>query len=164
MPPTVAIIGSFKQHYKPVLDVWSLFRSRGYVITSPKGDPVIEEGIPFVRFTSDPVAEDDAAVQTIALHRILRADFVYVVAPGGYVGRTTCYEIGRIIQAGRPIYFSAQPNDLPLCIPPQRIRTAQEIAEGLADGTLRLERLFSCPIDGYGESEEDLFLGRWHVE
>jgi len=40
-----------------------------------------------------------------------------VIAPEGYVGRTTCYEIGRIVQAARPLYFSQRPKDLPLYVP-----------------------------------------------
>ncbi|GAA1873712.1 hypothetical protein [Asanoa iriomotensis] len=113
----VAIIGSFKQHYSAVREALASFRRAGIEVTTPKGAEIQEEGIAFVRFHSDPPEWDDSTVQTIALHRILRADAVYVVAPGGYVGRTTCYEIGRIFQAARPIYFSEHPDDLPVAIP-----------------------------------------------
>jgi hypothetical protein len=108
---TVAVIGSFRQHYEPIRQTWRLFTDNGFRVTSPKGSPIIENGIPFVRFETDPQEWDDPMVQTIALHRILRADLTYVVAPGGYVGRTTCYEVGRIVQAKRPIYFSDMPDE-----------------------------------------------------
>ncbi|GAB1511728.1 hypothetical protein JCM33774_37700 [Actinophytocola sp. KF-1] len=94
MGRTVAIIGSFRQHYPDVLVAWLEFRDAGWEVTSPLGSQVIEEGIPFVRFRTDEPAWDDPTVQTAALHRILRACLTYVVAPGGYVGRTTCYELG----------------------------------------------------------------------
>lgn len=129
MPGSVAIIGSFKQHYRIVLDAWRTFMDAGWHVTSPLGDPIVEEGIPFVRFSSDEVSWDDPEVQTVALHRILRADVVYVVAPGGYVGNTTCYEIGRIIQADRPIYFSARPDDLPILVPDDRVTTPAQLVE-----------------------------------
>lgn len=117
----IAVIGSFRQHYKNILEVLSAFKSNGHLVTTPLGATIIEEGIPFVRFESDSENLDDCCVQSIALHRILRADLVYVVAPDGYVGRTTCYEIGRVIQAMHPIYFSAQLEDLPVRIPSERI-------------------------------------------
>jgi hypothetical protein len=47
------------------------------------------------------------------------------VAPNGYVGRTTCYEIGRLVQAARPVYFSDPPDDLPLFVPQSHVLTPQ---------------------------------------
>jgi hypothetical protein len=126
---SVAIIGSFRQRYEHVLQAWQLFTDAGLAVTSPRGDPVIEPGIPFVRFTSDEAEHSDALVQTIALHRIMRADFAYVVAPAGYVGRTTCYEVGRLLQAPRPVYFSEQPNDLPVAVPPSHLASAAALLD-----------------------------------
>ncbi len=125
--PTVAIIGSFRQFYEQVLDAWQKISASGIAITSPLGSRIITAGVPFVRFESDDEALDDAMVQTLALHRILRADLVYVVAPFGYVGRTTCYEIGRILQAGKSIYFSEFPKDLPVRVSPDRVTTPTQL-------------------------------------
>src|ERR1044071_756506 len=104
---TISSIGSFRQHYRDVLAAWLEFANAGWVITSPLGTPIIEGGIPFVRFESDEPSWDDPTVQTVALHRILRAELTYVVVPGGYIGRTTSYELGRVMQANQPVYFSA---------------------------------------------------------
>lgn len=117
----MSIIGSFRQFYDDVLSAWRSFAAAGWRITSPLGSPIIRPGIPFVRFVTDPDDWDDATVQTAALHRILRADLTYVIAPGGYVGRTTCYELGRIIQAAQPVYFSEQPRDLPIAVPDHHV-------------------------------------------
>lgn len=136
----------------------------GSRLLPPKGDPIIKDGIPFVRFTSDSQEYDDPAVQTLALHRILTADLVYVVAPDGYVGRTTCYEIGRVIQAGHPIYFSAQPSDLPLRVPIEHIKSPRELVDGLRTGDLRLKRLFASIEEDYALSEEDLLEERLRDE
>lgn len=130
----VAIIGSFRQHYNTVIGALLAFRGAGIEITTPKGTGIQEEGIEFVRFHSDPPEWDDPTVQTVALHRILRADAVYVVAPGGYVGRTTCYEIGRVLQAGKPLYFSSHPNDLPIAIPDSHVMTPSALAELVLKG------------------------------
>lgn len=127
--PTVAIIGSFKQHNSAVKDACRIFRDAGVFVTSPLGVEIIKEGIPFVRFTTDNADSSDPEVQVLALHRIFRAQFVYVVAPSGYVGRTTCYEIGRVLQARRPIYFSARPNDLPIWVPNEFILSPSVLAQ-----------------------------------
>jgi hypothetical protein len=52
--------------------------------------------------------------QSRTLGRIIAADLTFVTAPNGYIGRTTCYEIGRLVQARRPLFFSERPKDLPI--------------------------------------------------
>ena len=56
------------------------------------------------------------------------------MAPDGDVGRATAYEIGRLVQAGRPLYFSAAPDDLPLAVPDSHVLGADELASGVRDG------------------------------
>jgi hypothetical protein len=126
---SVSIIGSFRQCYDDVLRAWRSFASAGWLVTSPRGSPVIQPGIAFVRFVTDPVDWDDPTVQTATLHRILRADLTYVVAPRGYIGRTTCYELGRITQAHHPVYFSARPEDLPIAIPDSHVATVDDLVD-----------------------------------
>lgn len=133
-PLSVAIIGSFRTHYKAVLESVSLFNKAGLIITTPAGDRVIEPGVQFVRFESNDPKRSDVEIQTEAVYNILRADFVFVVAPEGYIGRTTCYEIGRVIQARKPIYFSEHPLDLPIQVPDSHIQSASLIANKAAAG------------------------------
>jgi hypothetical protein len=125
--PSVSIIGSFRQFYDDVLRALRSFTDAGWIITSPRGSPIIRPGIPFVRFVTDPTDWDDATVQTATLHRILRADLTYVIAPQGYLGRTTCYELGRIIQADQPVYFSAQPKDLPITVSDEHVASVEDL-------------------------------------
>lgn len=128
LPITIAVIGSFRQHNAIVQETCDIFRMVGIVVTSPLGVEIVESNIPFVRFTSDNSTWTDHAVQTLALHRIFSATLTYVVAPGGYVGRTTCYEIGRILQAKKPIYFSERPNDLPIYLSEDFIVDARSLS------------------------------------
>jgi hypothetical protein len=98
-------------------------------------------------------------VQTIAMHRILRAELTYVIAPEGYVGRTTCYEIGRIVQANQPLYFSHHPRDLPLLVPDTHIADIVELIS-------RLRGVAPVPLRTYGheqdaEWERQLILGNY---
>jgi len=158
---SVALIGSFRQHYSAVLESLTAFEAVGLVVTTPKGTRIVKRGIPFVRFKSDETEWANEMVQVAALHRILRADFVFVVVPNGYVGRTTCYEIGRVIQAGKPVYFSDRPEDLPLWIADSHICSAACIVEQIQCGTFRPELLHTDVSSTVEELERDLLNGRY---
>jgi len=158
---SVALIGSFRQHYDAVRDVFCVFRKAGLTVTTPLGTEIIRHGIPFVHFQSDAQQWSDEMIQTLALHRILRADFVYVVAPEGYVGRTTCYEIGRVVQAQHPLYFSTRPKDLPVHIPATHILSADQIA-----GRIRHDGFVPAPVhaaetNDVASLERDLIDGEY---
>ena len=153
---SVAVIGSFKQHNASVQKVCADLRASGVTVKSPKGIDIVQKGIDFVRFHSDPADWPDSAVQSLALHRIFAADLVYVVAPTGYVGKTTCYEIGRVVQRGQPIYFSAQPVDLPLRVPPMFILDHAALVHLLNDSSWLPTLLYEHENDRIAELERDL--------
>ena len=117
MSARIAIIGSFRRdRYGGVLDVLETFAASGFDIVSPSGSAIVD-GVEFVRFATDDASSSDQEIQSSTLERIFSAHAVYVAAPGGYVGRTTCYEIGRVVQRRQPVYFSEYPVDLPVHIP-----------------------------------------------
>jgi len=158
---TVALIGSFRQDYARVQQVWRQLTDCGVEVTSPRGSSILEEGIPFVRFHTDPERWDDPTVQMVALHRIMRADLTYVVVSDGYVGRTTCFEIGRVSQAGRPLYFSEVPLDLPLAIPEENVLTPEELLTRLASDEFTPQP-FDATSSGWCERlGQALVLGRF---
>lgn len=154
---SVAIIGSFRQHYAEVLVAWSVFDAAGWTITSPRRSAIIDEGVEFVRFESDPPDWDDGMVQMIAMHRIMRSDFTYVVAPDGYIGRTTCYELGRLLQADRPVYFSERPHDLPVAIPATRVLDPASLVATM--GQSGPTSVYGADSDDYANLERRLLRG-----
>lgn len=115
---SVAVIGSFREkNYPKVVLTIAKFRAAGLAVSSPSGSEIVS-GVEFVRFATDLAEMTDAEIQTATLERIFSADVVYVVTgDGGYVGKTTCYEVGRIVQRKQPIYFFEHPDDLPVHIP-----------------------------------------------
>lgn len=125
---TCSIIGSFRQYYERVVDVIDLFETIGIHVLSPKRSSVVDPNEWFVRLQTDKPEFDPAQIQLIALHRILRSVFVYVVAPDGYVGKTTCYEIGRIHERNVPLYFSERPLDLPIAVASSSVIAPEELA------------------------------------
>ena len=149
--PSVALIGSFRKHYQQILLARNVFQVRGITVTSPLGNAVVDENVLFVRFDTEFEGEDDPTVQGYALHRIMRADAVYVVIPTGYIGRTTCYEVGRVVQAARPVYFSDAPHDLPLQVPNRFVVSPEQLADlilapGRSLSTLHAEGNDQCSV------------------
>ena len=112
----VAIIGSFQKYYDDILSIIILFKQAGLHVLSPKESFVSDRIKDFVIFESDRKDYNPAEIQIITLEKILKADAVYVYNPNGYVGKTTCYEIGFCFSKNKPIYFYSYPDDLPIPI------------------------------------------------
>lgn len=112
----VAIIGSFQKYYDDILSIIILFKQAGLHVLSPKESFVSDRIKDFVIFESDRKDYNPAEIQMITLEKILKADAVYVYNPNGYVGKTTCYEIGFCFSKNKPIYFYSYPDDLPIPI------------------------------------------------
>jgi hypothetical protein len=117
----VAIIGSFRKYFAAMTNARDCCGAAGLAVSTPASGDVVDDSVTFVRLTTDDAGLADEAIQAVATNRIIRADAVYVVAPNGYVGRTTCWEVGRAMQAGRPVYFSEPPEDLPIRVPATHI-------------------------------------------
>ena len=133
---SVALIGSFRKHLPQIREARAFFVGRGVEVTTPRGEEVLDTDAEFIRFHEEFNTEQNHTIQTITMHRILRADATYVVNVGGYLGNTGCYEIGRIVHAGRPLYFSERPRDLPLLVPNEFIVTRERMAALLLEGPL----------------------------
>jgi hypothetical protein len=111
---TISVIGSFRQHYAQAVRAVKEFQSLGVTVASPGVSRIVNPGASFPRFETDSPQSPDQAIQAAAIGKIIGSDLAYVVAPGGYVGRTTCYELGWIHACDIPVYFSAVPRDLPI--------------------------------------------------
>ncbi|MFD4671822.1 hypothetical protein ACFWNN_18965 [Lentzea sp. NPDC058450] len=114
MTAEVAVIGSFRQHYDEVVAAVVELVESGLTVTTPPISSITNPGELFVRFELDPPHVSDGEIQAATLKKILSSDAVYVVAPNGYIGRTTCYELGRVHEKGVPVFYSEVPVDLPL--------------------------------------------------
>lgn len=114
----VALIGSFQKalNYQRVLEIIQAFRAAGLTVVSPTGTAVTSNRDGFVVFESDDFKQSNEKIQQDTLNNIFTAEAVYVVDVAGYLGWTTCYEIGRLIERQIPLYFLEHPTDLPLCI------------------------------------------------
>lgn len=125
----VSIIGSFRRYYAQVLEALAIFEGSGIHVLSPARSRIINSTDEFVRFATDPPFSANADIQDRAFDNIFRSDAVYVVAPQGYIGRTTCLEIGRVLDRGMPLYFSEAPGDLPIRISADQIASPTQLVE-----------------------------------
>lgn len=125
---TVAIVGSFRRHYGEVVAVARIFTAAGLRVVSPAISRIVNPGEEYVRFESDPPDLTDQRIQALTTARILAADLVYVVAPGGYIGRTTSYELGRAHERGVPVRYSEPPADLPIEIGPEQVVPVERLS------------------------------------
>ncbi|MCA2213007.1 hypothetical protein [Jidongwangia harbinensis] len=129
----MAIIGSFRKHHAEVVAAGRAFRSQGIDVMSPPDSEVLDPSLDFVRFASDPTSLADHELQARALHRILSASFVYAVLPGGYLGRTSGFEMGQVIRGQVPLFFSDfPPVDLPILVHPSAVVDAATLAGEVA--------------------------------
>jgi hypothetical protein len=133
---TCSIIGSFRKHFPEALLARRDFESVGIDVLSPWEAEIVDPSAAFVRLGTDSSDHSDVRIQLIALHRILRSELVYVVDPGGYVGPTTAYEIGRVVDWKIPLYFSDHPRDLPILVSDEMIVSAGDLAVRLKEGGL----------------------------
>jgi len=126
--PSVSLVGSFRQHYAQVVHAAEIFAAAGIAIRSPAVSRIVNPGEEYPRFESDPPAFLDHHIQAATFEKIFSSDFVYVVTPGGYIGRTTSYELGRVHERGIPVYFSEPPKDLPIEIHAGSVLDPQRLA------------------------------------
>jgi ADP-ribose pyrophosphatase YjhB (NUDIX family) len=129
---SVALIGSFRQHYREVLAAARIFADAGLTVKSPPIGRIVDSGREFVRFESDPPEASDQQLQAATLQKILTSDLVYVVNPGGYIGRTTAYELGCVRERGMAVYYAEPPADLPIAVPDGTVVDARRLVEIIA--------------------------------
>lgn len=112
----ISIIGSFRKYYEEIKKTLILLEQNNIEVLSPKSSEITHSVEDFVIFASDNHNLTPSEIQTETLNRILKSDVVYVYDPDGYIGRTTCYEIGVIRTTTIPLLFLERPKDLPIMV------------------------------------------------
>lgn len=128
MEKTVAIIGSFQKYYGEITDIIKLFQRNNLRVTSPADSSIVGAIGQFVILGTDDKRLTEADIEMITLKKIIDSDFVYVYAPGGYVGKTTSYEIGACLLINKPLFYSERVDDLPIPILEEQILKPDEFA------------------------------------
>lgn len=129
MAGSIAFIGSFRKpdHYAIVKNCIEVFQKNGIFVNSPRGSDIIGSIEDFVLFETDEKGLSPEDIQMITLNKILKSDMVFVCNLDGYVGRTTCYEIGFCFSRRIPLYFLSSPKDLPIPVPADHIVSVEKL-------------------------------------
>jgi hypothetical protein len=102
----IVLIGSYRKHRDILFQIREEFISHGIKVLRPQTDEVIQvEG--WVRLAGDP--STPTGVQQEQLRAIDRADAVYVVNPGGYIGPSGMLQCGYAHAQDIPIWFAEPP-------------------------------------------------------
>lgn len=118
--PQVVLCGSFRRDFPGLQLVYQALLDRGALVLAPRldrplGERIVRKGDPSSEFV---MLEGDHGKPTEIERRhvaaIEFADFVWLHAPDGYVGRSVAFELGVAHAAGIPVYSLAVPHDLAL--------------------------------------------------
>ena len=140
MIKSIAIIGSFQKYYEDVVGLISFFTNNGLRVTSPYKSRIDEKRRGFVIFEADDKSLTDIDIQNDTLRKIFLSEAVYVYNPEGYVGKTTCYEIGILMCKRKPLYFFEYPEDLPVPVSKEHVLTPQEFVNEVKKERIKFEQ------------------------
>lgn len=125
----ITIIGSFRKYYDDICELIKYFGRNGIEVLSPKKSFIVDNIEGFVILNSDSRQQQPFMIQEHVFDNIKKSNLIYVWNPEGYLGNSTCYEIGKIVEMGKPILFKEMPKDLPIKVENGKIRSADQIVE-----------------------------------
>lgn len=141
---TATVSGSFHRHMDAITADVTRLTEAGVKVLSPADPRVVDQRGDFLFVASDRV-RSVRMVQDRHLESIRASDFLWLVAPDGYVGQSASMELGFAVGCGVPIFGLNRPFDLTLrqyvrIVPSLDVARAQ--AELLTAGTSRTSEHF----------------------
>jgi hypothetical protein len=110
---SVTVSGSFHRHISAIMDAVKVFNDLGVRVLSPS-DPRVVDSVGQFLFVASDKHRSVRLVQDRHLSAITQSDFLWLVAPDGYIGQSASLELGFAIAYGTPIYCEVLPPDLTL--------------------------------------------------
>ena len=109
----VVISGSFQKHFSVIKNAIEKLNYLGIEVLSPKMSEIINPGEDFVILTTD-VIKDPKELEEAHLENIRKADALYIVNPGGYIGLLAAMELGWARAFSKPVFAQETPQDVTL--------------------------------------------------
>ncbi|MFH0714594.1 MAG: hypothetical protein V1847_02365 [Candidatus Diapherotrites archaeon] len=106
------IIGSFHHFYQEVVYAREDFEALGVEVLSPEKSHVLDPKEDFIILGSDPEKFSIREIEDVVLDKIPKSDFVYLVNPDGYTGKTASFEIGAAVAGQVPVFAKSVPDDV----------------------------------------------------
>jgi hypothetical protein len=110
---TATVSGSFRRGMAAVQESVYALTDAGVRVLSPADPRVVAELDDFLFVASDRLRAIKP-VQNRHLSAIAASDFLWLAAPGGYIGLSAAMELGYAVALGVPVYTSERPADLTL--------------------------------------------------
>lgn len=110
---TATVCGSFHRHMSAITLAVRELTDIGVHVLSPADPTVVEARGEFLFVASDHV-RSVRLVEDRHLESIKASDFLWLVAPDGYVGQSASLELGFAVATDVPIFCSVKPYDLTL--------------------------------------------------
>ena len=140
--PRVTVSGTFRRAMSDVQDVVQALADAGAVVLSPANPRIVDRFGDFVFVASD-LVRHLRMVQARHLAAIAASDFVWLIAPDGYIGQSAAMEIGFAAAHAVPVYSTQVPCDLTLR---QWVITVSSVGEALARTSVHAEQSPSAAI------------------
>jgi ADP-ribose pyrophosphatase YjhB (NUDIX family) len=125
------IHGSFSKHFDEIKEASKLFQTAGIDVLAPKQGELVSIENGFSLF-EDEEGQDPRLIELLYLHNLKRLGsegFSYFVNPGGYIGKSTSYELGIAQLINTRTFFSHKLNDHPAYVHKNSIWPANALAE-----------------------------------
>lgn len=129
------VSGSFHRHMLAIQEAVHELVDAGVQVLSPADPRVVDQVGEFLFVASDRIRAVKL-VEDRHLESVRASDFLWLVAPDGYVGQSASLELGYAIAAEIPIFSNNKPSDLTLREYVRRVdgiqRAIQEVKPSLA--------------------------------
>jgi hypothetical protein len=124
----VTVSGSFHKHIRAIKEAVGDFTEMKIQVLSP-ADPRVVDSVGQFLFVASDKHRSIRLVQDRHLSAIVYSDFLWLVAPDGYIGQSASLELGFAIAYGIPIFSEVIPPDLTLQQYVKQVKNAKEAKE-----------------------------------
>lgn len=109
MRKSVVLIGTFRKEQEKLKQLYERL-CKDFDVLCPKSVDFVETAADFVKAHHE-LNDGIVTIEERLLKAMRDADFVWLFAPGGYVGLSAAFEIGNAHSLGIPIYTDETPSD-----------------------------------------------------
>jgi NTP pyrophosphatase (non-canonical NTP hydrolase)/nucleoside 2-deoxyribosyltransferase len=155
----VVLCGSFRRDPDGLASTFATLQSHFHVL-SPHGLNFVDSSAEFVRLPRE-VGQRADTIEARHLEAMTTADFVWLHAPGGYVGTSAAMELGHAAALGIPVFGTVPPSDEVLASLVHLVATPRDItADVLVEATRpgrgisRLQAYYATTSERRGWADE----------
>lgn len=166
--PSAVLCGTYKRSHDLLQSDYLELVNEGCAVLSPADPEFVEtrHGFPLARHE---LSDTPREIETRHLSALMRADFVWLHAPDGYVGLSAAMELGVAHTVGLPVFCREKPHDITLgefvsVVPSpssavDAVRRMGRAAPSRALGALQRYYMRVAKLRGYGqETPQDCIL------